>query len=179
MDARAGRAGIVTALGVKLAVVRLVYWIKGLFQDPVELFRDLGVQNDDRILEIGCALGYHTLALARVASNGKIYAVDVWEQGLVYLEKSAGSDGQIETICRAAEAVEFPRGSLDKIVCFDTLHEVPGFEEAVERWAAFLRAGGAFFYRDPTIPPDRVPQLSRGLLHYTSVIEGIHVFIRR
>jgi hypothetical protein len=70
----------------KLVVVRALYGLKGLIEDPEGQFRSLGVGKDDRILEIGCAIGYHTLPLARIARQGKVYAVDVWEEGLAHLE---------------------------------------------------------------------------------------------
>jgi len=44
--------------------VRLIYWLKGLSEDPVALFRELGVGESGNILEIGCAIGYHTIPLA-------------------------------------------------------------------------------------------------------------------
>ena len=86
---------------MKLMVARLSYWLRGLFEDPVALFKALGVESSDRILEIGCAIGYHTLPLAEIASEGKIYANDVWQGGLVYLQKQVGSDDRVEVICKS------------------------------------------------------------------------------
>ena len=164
---------------MKLFVVRMLYWFKSLCEDPIGLFRALGVESGDIVLEIGCAIGYHTLPLARIASPGKVYAVDIWEEGLAYLKHRTGSDEPIETICRGAETVELPASSLDKVVCFDTLHDVPDFEHAVVRWAGFLREGGKLLYQDPEIPADRIPTLSKGKLHPEGTIEGVHVFLRQ
>ena len=164
---------------MKLVVVRMLYWFKSLFEDPVGLFRALGVESGDTVLEIGCAIGYHALPLARTVSPGKVYAVDIWEEGLAYLRRRTGSDERVETICRGAETVELPPSSLDKVVCFDTLHDVPGFERAVVRWAGFLREGGKLLYQDPTIPADRIPTLSKGKLYQEGTIKGVHVFVRQ
>ncbi|MBC7099028.1 methyltransferase domain-containing protein [Candidatus Bipolaricaulota bacterium] len=38
--------------------------------------------------------------------------------------------------------MELPRSSLDKIFCFDTLHELPHPEEALQRWAGLLKENG-------------------------------------
>ena len=164
---------------MKLFVVRVLYWFKSLFEDPMGLFRALGVESGDIVLEIGCAIGYHTLPLARIASPGQVYAVDIWEEGLAYLKHKTGPDERIEIICGGAETVELPPSSLDKVVCFDTLHDVPDFARAVVKWAGFLREGGKLLYLDPTIPADKIPMLSGGKLHPNGTIEGVHVFVRQ
>jgi hypothetical protein len=46
---------------VKLLIVRVLYRLKSLREDPIEIFRELGVESTDQILEIGCAIGYPTL----------------------------------------------------------------------------------------------------------------------
>jgi ubiquinone/menaquinone biosynthesis C-methylase UbiE len=150
-----------------------------LFEDPIELFKALGVRRDDRILEIGCCIGYHTLPLLQIASHGKVYANDVWKDGLTYLERKIGSNKNIEIICYSAEAIKLPSSSLDKVVCFDTLHDVPNLEYAIERWTEFLREAGKFFYQDPKIPPEKIQTLSRDKLRQTGKIKGVHVFIRQ
>ncbi len=168
-------------MSLKLGIIRLLYWLKSLSEDPIELFKALGVERDDKILEIGCAIGYHTLPLAQVASAGKIHAVDIWEEGLAYLrDKTRDSKHQnVETICCSAEAVQLPPSSLDKIFCFDTLHEVPNLEQAVGEWTDFLKDGGKFFYKDPEIPPERIQTLSKGKLRQAGTTRGIHVFVRQ
>lgn len=133
---------------MKLVLARILYRLRGLFEDPRELFEALGVESHDRILEIGCVIGYHTIPLARIATDGRVHAVDIWEEGLAYLKHRCRSHTNVESICCGAEAVELPLSSLDKLVCFDTLHAVSGFDQAVERWADFLGEGGTFLYRD-------------------------------
>lgn len=164
---------------MKLIAARILYWLRGLFEDPVALFKALGVESTDRILEIGCAIGYHTLPLAEIASEGKIVADDVWQEGLVYLQEQVGSDDRVEVICESAELIELPPASLDKVICFDTLHEVPDLEHTVTRWADFLREGGKLLYRDPEITPERVLALSNGKLRRVGTVRGVYVFVRR
>ncbi len=159
----------------------MIYWLKRLFEDPKELFKELNVENSDKILEIGCAIGYHTFPLAKIASAGKIYAVDIWEKGLTHLRNKIRNDKykNIETICCSAETIQFPLSSLDKIFCFDTLHCVPNFEHVLEKWVGFLKEGGKFFYRDPKISYKIVQTLLQGKLHQVGTIKGIHIFLRK
>lgn len=166
-------------MSLKLIVSCVLYWCKGLFENPVELFKVLGVERDDKVLEIGCAIGYHTFPLAKIASGGRIYAVDISEEGIAYLKRKIGPGENIEPICCSAEAVELPSSSLDKVICFDTLHDVPNFELTVERWVEFLREGQKLLFRDPIISFERIQTISKDKLHHAVIIKGVHIFIRR
>lgn len=165
-------------MSLKLILVRTVYWLKGLFEDPVKLFRLLNVESSDKILEIGCAIGYYTFPLAQIAFSGKVYAVDIWEEGLAFIRRRTKSTQHIETIQCSAENIALPPSLLDKVVCFDTLHDVPNFEHSIQRWAEFLRKGGTFCYRDPVILPERIEVFSEGKLRKTKMVEGICIFTR-
>ncbi|RLE34274.1 hypothetical protein DRJ24_04140 [Candidatus Acetothermia bacterium] len=96
------------AMSIKLLIVRGIYRLKSLQEDPAVVLKRLGVGNHDQILEIGCAIGHHTLALAEVAPDGRIYAVDVWEEGLRFLRRRIGPQRNIEVIHRSAEDVSPP-----------------------------------------------------------------------
>jgi ubiquinone/menaquinone biosynthesis C-methylase UbiE len=164
---------------MKLLLVRFLYWLKGLSEDPVELFKALGVKEGDRILEIGSAIGYHTMPLAAIASIGSVYAVDIWEEGLVHLKGTARLAKNIEVICQCAQAVDLSNSSLDFIVCLDTLHDIPDRERAVKRWVAFLKKGGRLLFRDAVIPAERIPAYSDGKLLPMGTTKGVHIYTRQ
>ncbi|MEA3439320.1 MAG: class I SAM-dependent methyltransferase [Chloroflexota bacterium] len=164
---------------MKLLIVRLLYWLKGLFEDPNELLKALGVEEGDRVLEIGCAIGYHTMPLAAIASNGKVYAIEIWEEGLAHLKRTVESAKNIDVICQSAEAVDLINSSLDKIVCLDTLHDIPDREMAVKRWMAYLKEGGRLLYRDSVIPAEKIPACSEGKLLPMGTTKGVHIFTRQ
>jgi len=163
-------------MSLKLLLVRVFYRLRSLREDPVELFRELGVKSTDRILEIGCAIGYHTLALAELVREGKIYAVDIWEEGLRFLQNRLKPGQKVQLICRSAEEIDLPRSSLDKIFCFDTLHELPYPKKAVQRWAEFLKEDGKFYFKDPEISPEQVERFSNGRLSKVDLKRGITIF---
>jgi protein-L-isoaspartate O-methyltransferase len=163
-------------MSLKLIVVRTIYRLKGFFEDPLELFRILGVEHSDRILEIGCAIGYHTVPLSKIAFKGRVYAVDIWEEGLSHLRRMNLSN---VTIISGCEAVEMPPSSLDKVVWLDTLHEVINPGNVIESWTQFLKKGGKFFYRDPEISPDNIHILSKDRLRYVDTSKGVSIFVRQ
>jgi ubiquinone/menaquinone biosynthesis C-methylase UbiE len=165
-------------MGLKLLLVRIIYRLKGLFENPVELFKTLGIESNDHILEIGCAIGYHSFALAKVASNGKIYAVDIWEEGLEHLKRNIKPGQNIEIIHSGAEAVDLPQSSVDKVVCFDTLHEVPDSENTLKKLIGFLKEGGKFYYRDPEISAQKIEENSEVKLSKEETVKRVHIFIK-
>jgi ubiquinone/menaquinone biosynthesis C-methylase UbiE len=160
----------------RLAIVRAIYWLKSLGEDPVEIFERLGVKSDDQILEIGCAIGYHTFALARLAPEGKVYAVDIWAEGLQFLQSRIKPGQNIEIIHDNAEDIEFPPASLDKIFCFNTLHELSYPKKALQRWAKFLKGDGKLYFKDPEISPEQVEKLSEGKLQKVGTVHKISIF---
>lgn len=165
-------------VSAKLVLARLLYWWRGLFEDPVQLFIRVGVESTDSVLEIGCAIGFYTTALAQIASNGRVLAVDTWEEGIAFIGRRPGNEQNVELICMDAELLELPSSSLDKVVCFDTFHEVPDHERALERWVTFLKKRGKFYYRDPVFSPQGIERISKGTLRRSETIEKIHVFCR-
>ena len=162
---------------MKLFIIRLMYLLKRLSENPADLFRTLGVEDDDKILEIGCAVGYHTFPLSEITSKGMVYAVDVWEDGLAYLEHKAIGDRHIKVIHVSAELIELPVSSVDKIVCFDTLHDLPDWKNAINRWTGFLVEGGTLLYRDPIISAEKIETASKGKLQRAKTLNGIQIFI--
>jgi Methylase involved in ubiquinone/menaquinone biosynthesis len=163
----------------KVALVRLIYWFRGFSEDPVKLFKAIGVESDDEILEIGCAVGFHTLALADLAVDGKVHAVDIWQEGLDYLRDRTKAAGNVEVLCCSAESIELPQSSLDKIVCFDTLHEIAKPDQALRKWVGFLKTDGKLLFKDPEISPETIKTFSEGKLHREKEVNGVHVFIKK
>jgi len=95
--------------------------------------KKLEVDSDDNILEIGYAIGFHTFQLADLAKDGEIYAVDISEDAVDYLKKKRGKDDRnITPICKDARHVDLQNKEFDKIVCFDTLHDLYAPKKSIE-----------------------------------------------
>lgn len=161
-------------MSIKVKIANFLYWFKSLREDPAELFKKLDIEETDVVLEIGCATGFYTRAVSNVSNDGKIYAVDISEDFISYVDKTTSDN--VETICRSAEKINLADDSVDKIVCFNTLHELPDAREALKAWAGILKKDGRFLYRDPEIPAEDILELSEGELREIDVVEDVHVF---
>lgn len=108
----------------------LVSPLRRLLHKPEEIFRPF-VSTGMTVLDIGSAMGYFTLPLARIVGpSGKIVSVDVQEKMLQSLQKRARkaniSERIITRVCKPTSLClsDFD-GAIDFAVAFAVVHEVP------------------------------------------------------
>ncbi len=168
-------------MSAKVLLARIIYWFAGLKEDPHELFSRIGVEKDDEILEMGCAIGFHTFPLADLAEDGKVYAVDISEEFIDYMERKSKNEGyeNIVPLCEDAEEIGLENEDLDKIVCFDTLHELEDPGNGLRDMLDHLRSNGLFLYRDPEISVEKILEYSERDLVYVEEIKRTHVFKKK
>lgn len=101
--------------------------------DPVsmdEFLRRIGVEKGMRVADIGAGQGYFTWALAEaVGEEGKVFAVDIDDRFLEFVEASARHQGlsQVQTVLVEPGEIGLEPGSIDLAfvseVCQDLLNE--------------------------------------------------------
>jgi SAM-dependent methyltransferase len=115
-------------------------------QDPARILGPL-VGPGQTVLEVGPAMGFFTLPLARlVGPAGRVIAVDCQERMLGRLRaraKRAGLPDRIDARCCSPEslAVADLRGQVDFALAFSVLHEAAEPARMIGEMAASLRAG--------------------------------------
>lgn len=98
----------------------------------------------DRIADIGCGTGAHTLLLATHLTGSKITALDLFP---VFIERlntnaaQAGLEGRVKGIVGNMEQLPFEPESLDLIWSEGAIYNI-GFERGIREWRAFLKTGG-------------------------------------
>ena len=137
------------------------WWVLPLFDNPLRTL----LQRPDRILEnlvhpgqsaadIGCAMGYLTLPLARmVGQYGRVYAVDVQEKMLDGLRRKAQRAGLDERI-RFQLATRISTGlsePVDFIAAFWMVHEVRDQAAFFRELRGLLKPGGIILFAEPLI----------------------------
>ena len=138
----------------------------------------LGGKETDYILQIGCSSGYYTIPLARIAKEGKIYAIGSCAETLARVKTRCRNNCHIEAICCSPDAFVLPRSSIDKVFCFNVLHKLSNIKQAVSLWVEFLKDGGKFFCTSHKIAPQTIQQLSNGKLHPLGTLKGMTVFVK-
>jgi ubiquinone/menaquinone biosynthesis C-methylase UbiE len=100
-----------------------------LFQNPTKILRPY-VNEGMTVLDIGCAMGFFSLPLAKmVGAGGKVICVDIQERMLRLLEKrarKAGLSGRIETLICNGDSLGLDgiRETVDFALAFAVVHEV-------------------------------------------------------
>jgi ubiquinone/menaquinone biosynthesis C-methylase UbiE len=128
--------------------------LRRLLQDPEKILSP-HIRPGIRALDVGCAMGFFTLPMARMAGeNGKVYGVDMQPGMLRELEKRAAKadlGGRIETrMCRADSlCLEDVRGTVDFAIAIAMVHEVPDPARLFRELYDVLKPGGRLLLAEP------------------------------
>ncbi len=128
--------------------------IRKLFQDPEKV---LGphVEEGMKVLDIGCAMGFFSLPLARmVGSHGKVICVDVQEKMIESLKKrseKAGLSSRIEKrICdHNSLGLDDLKEEIDFAFASAVVHEVPDAPDLFSEIYDALKPAGKFLVIEP------------------------------
>jgi SAM-dependent methyltransferase len=123
-------------------------------QDPRKILSPY-VKNGMTVIDVGCAMGFFTLDLTRLAGEeGRAIAVDLQPRMLRTLEKRAyraGLRDRIETRQCAEDGlgIDDLAESVDFALTFAVAHEVPDQKGFLEQIHDALRPGGRLLLAEP------------------------------
>jgi ubiquinone/menaquinone biosynthesis C-methylase UbiE len=109
-----------------------------------------------RVLELGCGVGYYTSQLKRRFGKAEVWGLDAGAGLVRYAHMKAADMGlDINYVHALAEKTGFPDNHFDVVTAFIFFHEVKGsVNEAIIREAhRILRPGGVFFPVDYATHP--------------------------
>ncbi len=119
------------------------------------------------VADIGAGTGYYTFRIAAKVPQGKVYAVDVQDESVQFLQKKARQLGQenVEVIKGDAQSPNLPESTVDLAIMVDVYHELEFPHEMLQSLRKSLKADGKILlleYRaeDPTIPIKKLHKLS-------------------
>ncbi len=128
--------------------------LRRIFHNPQQI---LGphVTEGMRVLDIGCAMGFFSLPLARlVGTSGKVYSVDLQEKMIRSLERRAHKAGLADRIqartCKG-DSLELGdlAGQIDFALAFAVFHEVPDRSKALTEIHAALKPSARLLAAEP------------------------------
>lgn len=128
--------------------------LRRLWENPRRML-SRWISPGDRIVELGCSMGFFSLDLARmVGSQGRVYAIDIQPRVLEALDRRAVRAGLDRIIEPRLGTHDDPRtgdlrGSVDLVHAHHVLHEVRDRPRMVGHLAATLRPGGLFYLAEP------------------------------
>jgi len=128
--------------------------VRRLYQNPEKILSTY-VDEGMKVLDIGCAMGFFSLPLARMAgASGKVVCVDLQEKMVQSLEKRARKAGLIERIetrlCRHNSlGLEDIKEEIDFAFASAVVHEIPDVSHFFSEIYVTLKPTGRFLVLEP------------------------------
>ena len=84
----------------------------------------LPISGTSVVADIGAGTGYYTFRIAPKVPQGKVYAVDVQDESVVYLRKKAQELGlsNVEVVKGTSQSPNLPENSVDLAIMVDVYH---------------------------------------------------------
>ncbi|MBL7131264.1 MAG: class I SAM-dependent methyltransferase [Candidatus Omnitrophica bacterium] len=149
---------------------------KWLGEDGVKFLHEIGVRENQAVLDFGSGEGHYTIPASKVVgANAKVYALDKDKGTLDKLKKTAEKNNikNIELI-KEDSNVPLENNSLDAVLCYDVIH----YENKKKRIAVYneihrvLRKDG-FFSVYPKHHKEDHPLMELADINLESVVEEI------
>ncbi len=128
--------------------------LRRLWHNPRRILRPY-VRPNMKVVDVGCAMGYFTLPLARmVEPKGRVVAVDIQEKMLAALRRRARRarlERRISAHLCTVESLNLDEvaGAVDFVLAFAVLHEVAEPQKLYAQVGAALKPGGRFLLAEP------------------------------
>ena len=129
--------------------------IRRLFSNPAEILAPY-VRQGMTVLEPGPGMGFFTIELARmVGPSGRVVAVDLQPRMLEGLKRRAAKAGLVERIDARLAAPESLgvgdlTGTVDFVLAFAMVHEMPSAEAFFAQTATTLKPNGTLLLAEPS-----------------------------
>jgi ubiquinone/menaquinone biosynthesis C-methylase UbiE len=97
------------------------------------------------VADIGAGTGYYTFAIARKISYGKVYAVEIQDEIIKYLDKKKRAMGinNVDIIKGTILSPNLPANSIDLAIMVDVYHELEFPREMLQEIKTSLKSEGA------------------------------------
>lgn len=115
------------------------------WQKPEAVIDALGLGEGDYVADLGSGTGYFTFDLAdAVGATGRVYAIDVDEQLVKFIDREAGKKGYTNVVGVLADFDDpkIPAEGVDLIFTCNTFHHIGDRPEYFDRVKRHLRPGG-------------------------------------
>ncbi|HMK53246.1 MAG TPA: class I SAM-dependent methyltransferase [Methanobacteriaceae archaeon] len=112
---------------------------------PLEIIKNLNIEKGMVVGDIGSGGGYFTSEFSRkVGEKGKIYAIDVNQKSLDFIERNLKTEGikNFKTILANPKAIDLPEKSVDLFFLRNVFHHLPEQVEYFKNIKKFLKDDG-------------------------------------
>jgi SAM-dependent methyltransferase len=124
----------------------------------------LGVQEGDRLLDLGCGFGRHAYQAARLgaevvafdAGSDEVRKVQDTFGAMAVAGELDGESARVGAVQGDALSLPFAAGSFDRVIASEVLEHIPADEAAMAELTRVLRPGGSMAVTVPRCGPEFV-----------------------
>jgi ubiquinone/menaquinone biosynthesis C-methylase UbiE len=139
------------------------------YQKPHEVLTALGLEEGERIADIGAGSGYFSLRFARhVGARGQVLAVDINPDMIVHLNRAVRDAAldNVRTILALPDDPLLAAASVDRVFICETWHHIGNHPQYLAQLKKVLKPGGQVviidFHKTPmTVGPPAEMRLAR------------------
>lgn len=131
------------------------------------LLKNLNLKSGMQIADIGAGSGYYSSLMAKRIGNGKVYAVDVEPQMILFLNERIKEEklSNVTTVLGSETSVALPSSSIDMMLLVDVYHEFSfPYEMGLSMYNALKPNGRLvlveFRSEDETVPIKTIHKMS-------------------
>ncbi|SEI87185.1 Methyltransferase domain-containing protein [Cyclobacterium xiamenense] len=110
---------------------------------------DLAIKNlpltaNSVVADIGAGSGFYTFRIAKKVTEGTVYAVEIQQEAIDFLQKKADNLGmkQVVPVVGSDKSPNLPEGALDLILMVDVYHELAFPQEMLQNMRKALKPTG-------------------------------------
>jgi ubiquinone/menaquinone biosynthesis C-methylase UbiE len=132
----------------------LAHPLRKIKQDPEKILSPY-IREGMVVADVGSGMGFFSIPMARLTGpRGRVVCIDIQEKMLGFLKKRAGRAGVSEMmeyrLCTADSlGLDDRAGTLDFLLLFAVLHEVPDRESLFAQISRALKPGGRVLFAEP------------------------------
>lgn len=128
----------------------LEFRIRDLVSPPEQLLREAGVISGMTVLDFGCGPGGYTIAAARlVGRQGQVYALDIHPLARQSVSRAVTrKDLPQVRVLDGGELKRIPDSSVDMVMLYDVLHEIPAPAGILDEFRRILGERGLLSVND-------------------------------
>ena len=137
-----------------LETSNIAYWtirvmhdnpILPLVRNPYKLLKAAGLEEGQKVLDVGCGPGFFTIPAASIVGDeGHVYAVDIHPRAVARVKEKIEKEAlkNITTMCINASNTELPDESVDLAFLFGLRYIAGGLENVISELHRVLKPGG-------------------------------------
>jgi ubiquinone/menaquinone biosynthesis C-methylase UbiE len=118
-----------------------------MFVKPEELLKQFSISHDMLVADLGAGSGFYTIPAGKLASHGKVYAIEIQKDFITTLKNKANHEGvhNIECLWGDVESVggtKLKDDLLDRVIASNILFQVDHKYKFIDECLRILKKGG-------------------------------------